>query len=257
MSESYDPTEDGTEGGDAPGALSDTASSPLGVLPGQSAGVDSDSPLSALRAATAQLKAQRTGLSPMQKVSALLLGYAQPSAHTGWASGAVNAATNLQAQTLAQQKLDTTRQDLITKYDLASAHYQAQNQAANQRTAEMQAAQLAKAAKPALADNEARFRMGAARNYNPGVSDADLISRNLMYSPEVNAATLQWRAAPGMVAAGDMTLPAVPPLPSQGGGTSGAAPPTIANPKDGANYPNSPMVMTPGGLMHNPYYKGT
>lgn len=145
MSESYDPTEDGTETEDTGGALS-TVNSPLGVLPGQTAGVDDDSPVAALKAATARLKAQRAGLNPNQKIAALLMGFAQPSAHTGWQSGVVNAATSLQTQTLAAQKADQARQDLIAKYDLASAHYQAQNDASTQRTQELADAAKARAA---------------------------------------------------------------------------------------------------------------
>ena len=188
----------------------------LSVLPGQSAGDISDtSPLAALKAATARLKAQRNGLSPQQQIGALLIGFGTPSQHTGWQSGVVNAAQALQAQTLAKQKLDQQRNDLVTKYDLAAAHYAAQNQAAIQRTAELAQASKDRAAaataKAAVPDNEARFRLGMAKQYFPGVPEADIVSRNLMYDPKVNAATLAWKAATPMAASGDVIPPPAPP----------------------------------------------
>lgn len=214
MSESYDPTEDGTESEDTGGALS-TTSSPLGVLPGQSAGDESDSPVAALRAATARLKAQRSGLSGTQQLAALLTGFGQPSAHAGWQSGVVNAAQALQTQQLAARKADQARQDLITKYDLASAHYQAQNEASTQRTAELaQAAKeraAASAAKAQTPDNEARFRLGMAKLYFPGVPEAEIVARNLLYDPKVNGAALNWRAANSMAASGEVLPPPAPP----------------------------------------------
>lgn len=142
MSDAYDPTEDGTESDDAPtGALQ--AASQLAVTPSGSG--DYSGVLKQLNAATQRLKDQRSGLTMQQKISALLTGYAQPSAHTGWQSGVANAAANLQAQTLARQKADASRDDLISKYDLMAAHYGAQNQASEARTAELAAAARARA----------------------------------------------------------------------------------------------------------------
>lgn len=140
MSEAYDPTEDGTESDESGGALT---SSPLGVLPGQSAGnISPDLPIAALQQATARLKAQRSGLSPQQQIAALLIGYGKPNASGTWQAGVSGAAQSLLDQQTAARKADQARQDLIAKYDLASAHYQAQNQASEARTAEL--AQAAK-----------------------------------------------------------------------------------------------------------------
>ena len=213
---SYDPTEDGTESDDSDvggGALSaNLTASPLGVLPGQNAGDPTvDSPVAALQAATARLKAQRTGLTQNQQIAALLMGYAKPATNGGWQANVVNAAQNLQDQTAAKAKTDQATQDLITKYDLASAHYQAQNQAAAANTAQRAAAAAAKTAAGPTLNPEQVYRLGMAQQYFPTLSKADILSRNLLYDPKVNAATLAWKAATPMAAAGDLTPAPAPP----------------------------------------------
>lgn len=210
MSEGYD-YQDDTPDDEAPGALG-ASSSTLGVTP---SGGDYSGIIAKLNQATQRLKDQRSGLTTQQKISALLTGFGQPAAHNGWQSALGNAAANLQAQTLAKSKTDATRDDLITKYDLMAAHYGAQNQAGMARTAEMaQAAKdkaTAAAGKAQTPDNEARFRLGMAKLYFPGVSEADIIARNLSYDPKVNGAALNWRAANSMAASGDVLPPPAPP----------------------------------------------
>ncbi len=226
------------------GALnSDTTSPALTVAtPSEDPGGDIRRKLDAI---TADLRAQRSGLTPIQKISAFLTGYGQPHTTSGWASGAAAGAANLQAQTLAQQKLDTTRQDLIAKYDLASAHYGAQNQAANQRTAEMQAAQLAKAGAPPKMNPDETTRLGLARNYFPGVSDADLVKQNRLYSPQVTRDVMNLNFVKGAGSAGQTPQSVMPVIPE------------ITDDSQAALYPNDRFLRhVDGKVYENPKFMG-
>lgn len=152
--------------------------------------------------AIANLRAQRTGLSTKEKLSALLAGFGTPTPG-GIGNQLSNAARSLLLQKAQANKLDQARQALISKY-LADKGVKMTTAA----DAEAKAAEKSTSGAP---NPEEKVRLGYARNYFPNVPDDQIMARNLMYDPKVNTAILGWKQATPMAAAGDVQPSVAPP----------------------------------------------
>lgn len=176
-------------------------------------------------AAIQRLKDQRSGLSSRERLGALLVGFGQPTRHGKWQEGVSNAAQVLFQQSTAQKTADEKRRSELERLqnarDIAGIRTKAQIRAAEIR---------ADAAKNKLPKPVDRIQVGA----NPLTGDPQGYHIQMIDGK-----------------------PMVTMIPIQG--AMGGEPvdiPTITEPDQAAQHPESPVVKTPRGLMKNPFYKG-